>query len=148
MAGIRQFIAQKIKHPITRRWIETMYMTDDGTGNDIKIYWHGAPADNKVIELDHLSDDALSGIQSTVKQGITLNDLGGTVNSAQIENNSITTDDIGEGQVKSKNLDGKAVKTVNLDDGAVTTDKLNNNLKITLQGTVNKGILMFPFTTT
>ena len=159
MAGvIRRFIAQKIKHPITRKWIETMYMTDDGAGNDIKIYWHGIPADNKVIELNHLSDDTLSGIQSAVKQGITLNDLGGTVNSTQIKDGSVTTDDIGDGEVKTKNLDRKAVKTVNLDDGAVTKDKLDsgavteskldNNLKTTLQGTVNEGILKLPFTTT
>ena len=134
MAGvIRRFITQKIKHPITKKWIETMYMTDDGAGNDIKIYWHGAPADNNIIELNHLSDDALSGIQENI-----------TINSAQIEDHSITTDDIGDGQIKSRNLDGKAVKTVNLDDEAVTFDKLAGNLKTTLSATVADGILNLP----
>lgn len=87
MAGIRQFIAQKIRHPSIRtKWIETMYMTDDGTGDDIKIYWHGIPADNNVIKEKHLAEGA------------------------------VTTNRIRQNAVRTINIDDKAVTKDKLDD--------------------------------
>ena len=115
MAGvIRRFIAQKIKHPISKEWIETMYMTDDGAEDDIKIYWHGIPADNNVIEERHLALKA------------------------------VTTDRIDDGAITTKNIGWGAVKTAQIDQGAVTPDKLDNNLKAALNATVANGTLNLP----
>ena len=144
MAGtLVRFIAQKIRHPRTKNWIETMYMADEGENSQPKIYWHGTFADNNVIEPRHLSSQAISAIQNSL-----------TIDGTQIAPNSIKTEHIFDGQVTTSDLDNSAVTTAKLRDGAVTTLKINDesvteaklspNVKNNLKGSVKNGILKFP----
>ena len=145
MAGnLMRFITQKIKHPRTRDWIETMYMTDDGAGNDIKIYWHGAPADDNVINFNHLSNEAVSTIQQGTTQALDLGNIPGKIKSSQIEDDAILTNHILNGQVNTVDLAPDAVTTAKIEGGAVTKEKLDTNLKTALNATVTDGTLNLP----
>lgn len=144
MAGtLVRFIAQKIRHPRTKDWIETMYMADEGENSQPKIYWHGTFADNDVIESRHLSSQVISEIQSSLR-----------IDGTQIAPDSIRTEHIIDNQVTTSDLDNSAVTTAKLRDGAVTTLKINDesvteaklspSIKNKLKGSVINGILKFP----
>ena len=163
MAGIKQFIAQKIKHPsIRNKWIETMYMTEDANtqGQDIKIYWHGTPADDNVIEPRHLTQavfDQISTIASNIAQNIANNlnfsNIQGTLNtslddagkfiegSSQLKEESIKAGHIGQGQIRAKHIGQNQIYGTHIIEGEIGASHFSTDLKKNLSPTVTKGVL-------
>ena len=137
MAGIRQFIAQKIKHPsIRNKWIETMYMTEEDTetpGQNIKIYWHGAPADDNVIEPRHLAQavsNQIATIATNVAQGIannlTFSNIKGKLDTSLTESGQLTeTSQLELRAIKAQHIDGGQINNTHLANGSVRSNAIN-----------------------
>lgn len=163
MAGIRQFIAQKIKHPsIRNKWIETMYMTEDANtpGQDIKIYWHGTPADDNVIEPRHLAQavsDQIATIATSVAQSIannltfsnikgkldtSLTEQGTVTETSQLDVKSIKSAHIADGQINNTHLANGSVRSNAINPGAINNQAhFSVDLETKLIPTVTDGVL-------
>ena len=86
----------------------------------------------------------MSTIQQGTTQALNLGNIPGKIKSSQIEDDAILTNHILNGQVNTVDLAPSAVTTTKIEDKAVTKEKLDPNLKTTLNATVTDGTLNLP----
>ena len=110
-------------------------MTEDADtqGQDIKIYWHGIPADNNIIEPRHLAQavsDQIVTIATNVTQGITNNltfsNIKGKLNTSLTESGELTqASQLELGAIKAQHIDNGAINNNHLANGSVRSYAIN-----------------------
>ena len=113
--SLKKILAQKIKNPKNKRWIETSYVVTENTaGNDPIIYMHGKLADNNIIEGRNIQENAIatSHIASLA------------VNANKLANNAVTSPKILNKAVTKEKINWSTIFTA--------TKLADNTYKITI----------------